>query len=115
MDQPQLWLSITAFLMFSLGSGVIAGYIAGRLDELGRYAVSMAVLGLGTFFMLLLSYTFYLRFFALMPADWTGALLWGHYPLMISAVLFGWHIAGMRRATLAEQNPPRRLRSTPTH
>jgi hypothetical protein len=91
-----LWMSILAFATFSLGSGVIAGYIAGRLDELGRYSTSVATLGLGLFFLLTLTYTIYLKVFARMPEDWTAPLIWAIYPGMIGAVVLGWHVAEAR-------------------
>jgi hypothetical protein len=106
-DKYQLWLSILAFIVFSLGSGVIAGYIAGRLDEMGRYATAMTALGLGSFFLLLLTYTVYLKLFARMPAVWTGPLMWGMYPVLIAAVILGWRVAGKRKSGrfLTSENP----------
>ena len=99
LDRSQLWLSIASFILFSLGSGVIAGYVAGRLEELGRYAVSTAVLGLGTFFIMLMGYTLYLRMFARMPMAWTGPLMWGLYPGLMSAVILGWYVAKISAAS----------------
>ena len=98
LDRSQLWISIVAFIVFSLGSGVIAGYLAGRLDEFGRYAMSLTVMGLSMFFLLLLTYTVYLKAFARMPVAWTGPLLWSLYPAMIPAVLLGWYVAQQRNA-----------------
>lgn len=92
-----LWLSMLSFAAFSLGSGVLAGYVAGRLNELGRYAVGTAVLGLASFFLLLIAYTVYLRMFARMPGDWTGPLMWGLYPGMVAAVILGWKGAKKER------------------
>jgi hypothetical protein len=98
-DRSQLWLGILSFVMFSLGSGIIAGYVAGRLDELRRYAVSTAVLGLSSFFLVLVMYMVYLRLYARMPAAWTGPLLWGLYPGMVAAVILGWYVAKQRKAS----------------
>lgn len=108
MDRSQLWLSMLSFAVFSLGSGVIAGYVAGRLDELGRYAMSMTILGLGSFFLMLLAYTVYLRIFARMPQAWTGPLMWGLYPGMIAAVVLGWHIARQRQRSTRKRNEGKR-------
>lgn len=103
-DHVYLWVSIVAFLVFSLGSGVLAGYIAGRWEDLGRYAFSICTLGLGTFFLLFLAYTMYLKVYARMPIAWTGTLVWGHYPALIAAVTFGWKVGRSRNS------PPKLLR-----
>ncbi|MBW3623871.1 MAG: hypothetical protein KY468_10740 [Armatimonadetes bacterium] len=106
MDQSQLSLSIFSFVLFSLGSGVIAGYVAGRLEELGRYALSVVTMGLGFFFLLLLMYTVYLRMFARMPLSWIGPLMWTIYPCMVGAVILGWYVAQKRNDTTQVGSSP---------